>query len=412
MDSVYLKLYNYLRDVIYDPGAASLDIEQLPEDVQDFGSNLKHFAQGVIEANSIAVALAAGVLSNEMPDHGNEIAAPLKSLQSSLRHLVWQVQLVAQGDYDQRIAFMRDFTNAFNSITEQLANRAQRLEKQGIAILRKSLALDRANLLLTSLVHHLPQQIFIIDKATSDVLLRNEIASYELKKDENYLKKIMECIDEQDIYEAEGRINIKSNNPDELDRLLIIKKYEISWNDSEAEAYIVTDVTVTEENGGEMPLSEHCDNLTGLYTRFFGMLTIDRWIHEKKHFSVIFINLESMKFVNEVFGKKEGDIYLINAAGHLREIAAGAVVCRLGGDEFMILTPGLTIEEAHEKMGEVNEKLSNDAYQIGKQLHYNFSYGIAEVSEKNTLPICDILRIAEERMYEKKKQNWINQTLD
>jgi Signal transduction histidine kinase len=48
-------------------------------------------------------------------------AGSIKALQASLVHLTWQAQMVAQGDYSQRVDFMGDFSQAFNGMVERLA---------------------------------------------------------------------------------------------------------------------------------------------------------------------------------------------------------------------------------------------------------------------------------------------------
>jgi len=66
------------------------------------------------------LCLAAGDLSPSLKFKG-VIAGSLKALQANLRHLTWQTQMVAQGDFSQRVAFMGDFAEAFNTMVERLA---------------------------------------------------------------------------------------------------------------------------------------------------------------------------------------------------------------------------------------------------------------------------------------------------
>ncbi len=49
------------------------------------------------------------------------IAGSLKSLQANLRHLTWQVQQISKGDFKQKVDFMGEFSEAFNSMTSALA---------------------------------------------------------------------------------------------------------------------------------------------------------------------------------------------------------------------------------------------------------------------------------------------------
>jgi adenylate cyclase len=54
----------------------------------------------------------------------------VKALQSNLRHLTWKTQQVAAGDLEQKVDFMGDFSVAFNSMTQQLKDSREQLERR------------------------------------------------------------------------------------------------------------------------------------------------------------------------------------------------------------------------------------------------------------------------------------------
>ena len=112
--------FTYLSDAVYDPSNASLDLEQLPEEFRKFGQGLQLYNSMVLEMTALAKELAVGNLNCQLPPPSNEMAAPLKTLHASLRHLTWQTQQIAKGDYQQRVDFMGDFSEAFNNMIEQL----------------------------------------------------------------------------------------------------------------------------------------------------------------------------------------------------------------------------------------------------------------------------------------------------
>jgi len=123
MKSTGGQLYNYLQNAIYDPGNASLDIEKLPEDLRSFGRGLQYYVNCVQETQRFADSLSKGDLSANLPSRDNEVSGPLKSLHASLKHLTWQTQQIEQGDFSQRVEFMGDFSDSFNTMTNQLAQR-------------------------------------------------------------------------------------------------------------------------------------------------------------------------------------------------------------------------------------------------------------------------------------------------
>ncbi|MCL1980722.1 MAG: hypothetical protein FWG62_06570, partial [Proteobacteria bacterium] len=126
MDQVAQILFDYLRDVIYSPEQAALDVETLPQDFRDLGEGLRYLAECTFETRRFAQDLSRGDLDGPMPSPGNEIVAPLKSLHASLKHLTWQTQQLAQGDYQQRVEFMGDFSAAFNAMILQLEERRKK----------------------------------------------------------------------------------------------------------------------------------------------------------------------------------------------------------------------------------------------------------------------------------------------
>jgi signal transduction histidine kinase/CheY-like chemotaxis protein len=121
-------LFEYLRAAIYEPDKARLDPDTLPEGFRDFGKGLVFFVESVLGASEFAKQLADGNLDCPLPSVENEIAAPLKSLHASLKHLTWQAQQVALGDFRQRVDFMGEFSEAFNNMITQLER--QRRKRQ------------------------------------------------------------------------------------------------------------------------------------------------------------------------------------------------------------------------------------------------------------------------------------------
>ena len=119
-------LFSYLRDVIYAPQSASLDIGKLPEEFADFGKGLMYLVELISETRALARELSKGNLECPVPPPTNEIASPLKALHSSLTHLSWQTQQVAKGDYSQHVDFMGAFSLAFNNMIDQLKRQREK----------------------------------------------------------------------------------------------------------------------------------------------------------------------------------------------------------------------------------------------------------------------------------------------
>ncbi|MHB9037516.1 MAG: putative bifunctional diguanylate cyclase/phosphodiesterase [Armatimonadota bacterium] len=106
---------------------------KLPDDAQN--RSLKHaslceLVSDLTALQDFAVSISEGDLDQSLPLRGYATGA-LKSLQANLRHLTWQTQQVAAGDFDQRVDFMGDFSEAFNRMVASLAqNRAELAQRE------------------------------------------------------------------------------------------------------------------------------------------------------------------------------------------------------------------------------------------------------------------------------------------
>jgi len=88
-------------------------------EVKALYESIKVLAGKHAEASGFMRQLSKGNLDEDTPKH-NFLISPFKDLHSSLRHLVWQTQRIADGDYNQHINFLGDFSDSFNQLIEAL----------------------------------------------------------------------------------------------------------------------------------------------------------------------------------------------------------------------------------------------------------------------------------------------------
>jgi adenylate cyclase len=81
-----------------------------------FAKAMDQIAQGDLEVSSLLGRMA--------------VVQSFKTLQSNLKHLTWKTQQIAGGDLEQKVDFMGDFSKAFNSMTQQLKESYEQLERR------------------------------------------------------------------------------------------------------------------------------------------------------------------------------------------------------------------------------------------------------------------------------------------
>ena len=174
---------------------------------------------------------------------------------------------------------------------------------------------------------------------------------------------------------------------------------------------IVTLNDITEHNHMMIKLNELAtkDELTGVYNRrhFFALSRheISKAMRNRHPFSVILIDLDHFKSINDAYGHSVGDQVLISAAANLvtglREID---VFGRYGGEEFTIFLPETLPEHAAMIADRLRKRLSaltitSDAGDIT----ITASFGIAGGVEPNGKALDDLLKMADTALYTAKK---------
>lgn len=89
----------------------------------------KFMAEYGLLAEAMA-ALSQGQLDFMPPRGQMHVLQSVKNMHANLRHLTWKTQQIAQGDFGQQIDFMFAFSEAFNSMVQQLKEAFERIEEQ------------------------------------------------------------------------------------------------------------------------------------------------------------------------------------------------------------------------------------------------------------------------------------------
>src|SRR5450830_1895720 len=142
------------------------------------------------------------------------------------------------------------------------------------------------------------------------------------------------------------------------------------------------------------------DELTGFFNRRMMDEMVPRELQRAARYhrdvSLAMLDLDGFKAVNDNLGHNEGDRLLRVFAGCIRKIArASDLVYRYGGDEFLLLMPETTREQADELLKRLDGAICPEL------THVTFSAGIA--SHVSDASAEDLVKLADDRMYQSKR---------
>src|SRR5450830_113180 len=125
------------------------------------------------------------------------------------------------------------------------------------------------------------------------------------------------------------------------------------------------------------------DPLTGLYNRRYLSDALAREIMQAKRanstLTFVMADIDHFKFVNDSYGHQAGDEVLVQVASLLKKHARGSdIACRYGGEEFLLVFPGTSLEFARKRAEEIQQNCAALSIQHeGKNIAVMLSFGVA-----------------------------------
>lgn len=149
------------------------------------------------------------------------------------------------------------------------------------------------------------------------------------------------------------------------------------------------------------------DELTGLNNRRGFMVMAEerrrKAIQQGRGFTILFIDLNGLKNINDTLGHQEGDAAIVDSAAILRSTFRDTdVLARLGGDEFCALLPEERAEGAESPIARLQAMTDIHNMQETRPYKVAMSVGLATFDPANPVSIEELLEKADAAMYEQK----------
>ena len=151
------------------------------------------------------------------------------------------------------------------------------------------------------------------------------------------------------------------------------------------------------------------DGLTGIYNYKYFKLVLDREVKHVRQFggilSIMMIDVDFFKQVNDTYGHDAGDHVLRRIAGLMKNNTGQInAVCRHGGDEFGVISPISDLDRARQRAERFRALVEKEKFVHNKQaFNVTLSIGVAEWKRSMKSP-SDLVAAADKALYISKKQ--------
>lgn len=406
------KIIAYIQSLLLD---GSIE-DQLPEELQGI-EGLHEIDETLRNLRNSVKSISEGDLSKQLKGKGY-LMGTIKSLQATLKSMIWQTKAIASGDFSNRVEFLGEFSDAFNSMAQKLErtiSQQKELEKKLMASEeRHRLLADNANdviwtMDLTGAFTYVSPSVEKLRGYTVEEVMAQSREELLCPSSLIHMEKGLE----------DAVHSVQNNLPFKVFREDVeqpCKDGTTVWTDLTVSGIynrdnqfvgmlgVSRDITERKEMEDEIRRLTEIDSLTQLYNRLkldaALKMEIERYGRSGSPFSVILLDIDDFKKVNDVYGHLTGDAVLVELAEILKStIRKIDTVGRWGGEEFMIILPESDLDGGLALAEKLRERIHEHKFPGFGCL--TASFGVA-VSEKGGDQQQLVAR-ADKAMYQAKK---------
>jgi len=151
------------------------------------------------------------------------------------------------------------------------------------------------------------------------------------------------------------------------------------------------------------------DPLTGIFNRRYLEETLQREFARARRLnqplSIIMFDIDHFKAVNDSYGHEAGDVVLQSIARELQSVVRTEdIVCRFGGEEFVVVMPGMDFKKAAARASLILQAVRNLELLVGetKLIKITMSAGVASFPSHGKTP-AEVLQAADQALFRAKK---------
>jgi diguanylate cyclase (GGDEF)-like protein len=194
----------------------------------------------------------------------------------------------------------------------------------------------------------------------------------------------------------------------ELEEIEIIASQMGTWSHEEVVGALKDFATEIVKELAEVREMSITHEMTGLVNRRFSTFFLKREFKtvkrygKKRRLSVVLIDLDELKFINDNYSHLDGDLAITKLANVIKsQIRGDDVACHWGGDEFLIVCPGVGAQQARELAERIRRMIKNTKIKNEKEL--SISAGVTDMAKKDK-SINELLGRADKALYQAKEE--------
>jgi diguanylate cyclase (GGDEF)-like protein/PAS domain S-box-containing protein len=343
----------------------------------------------------------------------NIFAMPLKSLQANLTHLSWQAKQVAEGDLNQQVHFLGEFSDSFNHMINSLREK-QSIEQrfklitevigEGIFLVDTHGRVVFANPEAYHMLGYLPDQL--LGATVHETFFKQFPDGSLIDPDDNPL---LGAINDGESYNEEGAFTCCSG------KLLpvMISSRPIPEEDTVA-GTVIAFRDITEQKNYLQSLETintllekqaTTDSLTGIYNRMKFNDVLEREIARAKRYesslALIMFDIDYFKKINDTYGHGTGDKVLKRLAQLvMANIRDSDSFARWGGEEFTLCSPGITLFQGMQLAEKIRGSI--EQYDFYNASRVTASFGVSLYRLGDT--ISTLTNRADDALYQAKEK--------
>ncbi len=371
------------------------------------------------ELSAAALELSEGKFDGMQLARRNYLAAPIKNLQSQLSILAWNLKQLGLGKVVSKIDRPGELYEAYNNVVDRMVelssgssgninDEARLANTSSWRYHQILLALNNIGAMVIE-TDARGKLVYANRAALTFLAGQTEFTVGSADEAEHSLQAYISYCTQQQNFPL-----YKELYDDDADRWYKISsdKFYLT-GDQLFYVHLLDDITEWKLYEKELSTTAKLDALTEVYNVGAGTKQLRYAVRNSplgQVHSLVFIDLDNLKRVNDTFGHAAGDEFIKAVADLLlTSVRNTDIVTRYGGDEFFIFFENCNYNDAQKRMDYIYLKLEEMNKAGDGRYKKDFSYGIYAFENMLDIDIDEMIKKADKKMYENKRKKKLKQ---